>query len=115
MSREKQIDEMEKISAMDCDEIKGVLGIKTCIDLDCHDCIARLFYAKGYRKAFDVAAEIFAEIEKAISNLEYKCNYRHTHIPLETMTEVVNWVLHECVPNRLAELKKKYEEGDNNG
>lgn len=60
----KQIEEMEKISAMDCDEIKRALGIKNCIDLDCHDCIARLFYAKGYRKTTDVAEEIFAEIDK---------------------------------------------------
>lgn len=66
-------------------------------------------YEEKAKIASEVAREIFAEIEQALLNLEYKTTYRHTHVPLETMVEVGNWILHEAVPQRLAEIKKKYE------
>lgn len=56
----------------------------------------------------EIAEEIFAEIEEAINNLEYTAKSPTKTVILEKMTEVVNWVLHEVVPNRIAELKKKY-------
>ena len=56
------------------------------------------------------AREIFEEIEEAISAMEYnaKSQTKNATIPIYGMTDVVNWVLHEVVPNRISELKKKY-------
>lgn len=76
---------------------------------------AKAFYEADYRKASEVAREIFAEIEKSICNIRYDVlSYRHTHIPIETMVEVCNWILQKCIPEKIAELKKKYTEVDEN-
>ena len=63
----------------------------------------------GYRKASDVAKEIFEEIEKALSSMKYNANTPRKTVTVEELKEQVDWVLHEVVPNRIAEIKKKYE------
>ena len=67
-------------------------------------------YDKRENARAEVAREIFEEIEKAICNLEYKAKSKRKTVHLDEMTEVVNWVLHEIIPKRIAELKKKYTE-----
>lgn len=62
---------------------------------------------KGYRT--ELAREIFEEIEKALSSMKYNANTPRKTIKVEELKEQVDWVLHEVVPNRIAELKKKYE------
>lgn len=93
MNKQEQIEEMENISRMDCDDIKKVLGITRCSDLDCQDCFARLFYAKGYRKQSEVAREIFAEIEYYASIILDEYGF-HEFFKIH------------C--DKIAELKKKY-------
>ena len=63
----------------------------------------------------EVAREIFEEVEEAISAMEYnaKSQTKNATIPIDSMTDVVNWVLHEVVPNRISELKNKYTGGNN--
>ena len=70
--------------------------------------ISEKLTAKGYRKASEVAREIFAEIEKSIADLEYQANTSRKTVKVEELKAQVNWVLHEVVPKTLAELKKKY-------
>ena len=60
----------------------------------------------GYRKA----PEIFEEIEERISALEYQANSPRKIVKFEELKAQVNWVLHEVVPQTIAELKKKYTE-----
>jgi hypothetical protein len=57
----------------------------------------------------EVAREIFEEIEKAISNLEYRANTPRKTVRVEELKAQVDWVLHEVVPKTIAELKKKYK------
>ena len=70
MSREKQIEEMVEIikpfvSGLACEEESG-----SCEFVNCQCCrareIARKIYNAGYRRAEDVATEIFAEIETSL-------------------------------------------------
>ena len=65
---------------------------------------------KNYAECMkDYAREIFEDIEKSIATIKYTVDSpRYTHIPIETMVEVCNWILQDCIPKRLAELKKKY-------
>ena len=69
MSRDKQIEEMAKIIA-DC-EICIYRGDVIWKEEDVSDnlalCIARALNEQGYRKASDVAREIFAEIERKLT------------------------------------------------
>ena len=81
MNKDKQIDEMAK-------DLYG-MSIDTMIDCEY---VAEELIAKGYRKASDVAEEIFAEIDKLLAvdrNGEANLDVR-----------------------ALAELKKKYTEGE---
>ena len=83
MSRDKQIEEMAKD-----------LENHTCMSQFQAEIASRVLYTAGYRKASEVAEEIFADIEK----------YNRPPLP-------------ECEPiyiiksSEFAELKKKYMEG----
>jgi hypothetical protein len=66
-----------------------------------------LMYAIAHLEA-EVAREIFEEIEKEISNLEYRANTPRKTVRVEELKAQVDWVLHEVVPKTIAELKKKY-------
>ena len=97
MSKEKQIEEM----ARDICEHYNSDGTcyhdgKPC-DFKCEGFTdAQYLYEKGYRKASDVAEEIFAEIE------EYMLP---ALIGNKFPAKVIN-------PDKFAELKKKYTEGE---
>lgn len=90
MSNDKQIEEM----ARDICRVKGSCN-DVCKPLD--DCrafkYAQRAYEKGYRKASDVASEIFEEIEKIAMH-----GVTSFGLCLMSMGEVA-----------FAELKKKYE------
>ena len=91
MSRNKQIEEMAKVLCEDCakDVAPCVLN-RTGRRCDAVMEQAEALYNAGYRKASEVAEEIFGEIEELI-----KPNGAY----------LWRWDL-----NRLAELKKKYTE-----
>ena len=70
MSRDKQIEEMAKDV---CELYKDFGSCEACdaeLDIDgepcIHECFAKAFYNAGYRKASDLAEEIFAEIWRAV-------------------------------------------------
>lgn len=66
-------------------------------------------YKLHYEKAKqEVAEQIFGEIEKSIADLEYKANTPRTTVRIDELKAQVNWVLHEVIPQMIAELKKKY-------
>lgn len=90
MTKEQQIEEMAKIS---CDSnIGGICKFdgKPC-DMDCSQgrSITRLYNA-DYRKASEVASEIFEEIEKVVNSA--------------LCVDITDW-------SAFNELKKKYTEG----
>ena len=94
MSRDKQIEEMAK-------DLHSAYAINKLYTED----VANYLYNAGYRKATD----IFEEIESKIATLEYKAKTPRKTVKVEELKAQVNWVLHEVVPNTIAELKKKYE------
>ena len=69
-----------------------------------HDA-TEIAYKNGYAKAVE---DIFEEIEKAIAGMTYSARTQRKTVKVEELKEQVDWVLHEVVPNRIAELKKKY-------
>lgn len=76
-------------------------------------------YEKGYRKASDVAREIFEEIEEML-NLQAKIvcetrdKYRETDEPLLSFIAMLDGRIYSLrvVEEHIAELKKKYTEGE---
>ena len=56
----------------------------------------------NYRKTEDVAREIFEEIDKFLKSQEALSENKR-------LKEVGDWIFHDYLPSRLAELKKKYE------
>ena len=85
MSREKQIEEMAKtVCHLDrtCDQCMSSFECKAMV-------YAKRFYEAGYRKASEVAREIFEEIEKVV-------NYA-------LCVDITDWSAYN-------ELKKKYTE-----
>lgn len=99
MSKEKQIEEMAltdvDILANDINQHCPDLAENYCGGTTCLSCLAHALTDKGYRKASEVAEEIFADIEALL--------YQNATMQIATST------LH-C---RIAELKKKYtEEGE---
>jgi replicative DNA helicase len=104
MSREKQIEEMYA-------DLSAIMAEEYCQrSLITPHFTAEKMIAKGYRKASDVAKEIFAEIEKTIADLEYRANTPRKTVKVEELKAQCDWILHEVVPKALAELKKKYTE-----
>jgi hypothetical protein len=73
-----------------CDAELDIVG-EPCI----HECFAKAFYNAGYRKSADVAEEIFAEIEEHFKAYEYFDAYGFDDLVID-----------------IAELKKKYTEGE---
>ena len=88
MTPEKQIEEM-----------KQDLESHTCMSEFQAEIASKVLYAKGYRKASDVAAEIFAEIEKLLARYYVEWRFcRYDGYPIEGF----------------AELKKKYTGSEEN-
>lgn len=71
MSRDRQIEEMAKIINKPCFEIMNEAGAtdRDCpFPYGCEECTATNLYNAGYRKASEVAREIFAEVANAWAN-----------------------------------------------
>lgn len=86
-NEEKQIEEL-------AEDIKEIL-VRNFDKTNLYHWVTKDLYTKGYRKASDVAKEIFAEIEQAIENTAF----------------LTYW--HEGgFRKRIRELKKKYESED---
>lgn len=114
---EKQIEEMAKVMNECCnryDEQGNHLGNK-CFDCECwcdtnHICCsynskeAMALYNAGYRKAEDVAREIFTEIEKIVENNRYK-----SYLPNSCLWSY-SYRIGKIIKD-IAELKKEYTEG----
>ena len=74
-------------------------------------------YKNGYAKGFadgkaEVARGIFEEIDEKIASMKYNANTPRKTVKVEELKEQVDWVLHTVIPQTLAELKKKYTEGE---
>lgn len=128
MNKEKQIEEMAvEFAKINCNQ-KGCYSCNLCdeygsLELNCEDYLhyrtmAETFYNAGYRKASEVAEEIFAEIEENLNNLiryykekrkyvtevEYsELEQRYCDIKIKTFEERLL---------KIAKLKKKYTEGE---
>ena len=100
MNKDKQIEEMYKdvydgINHNAVIDIThgGYIGINT-------DGLTRELYDDGYRKASDVAEEIFAEIERMVALNSYQGDvFTGRFLSIELEDDIV-------------ELKKKYTEGE---
>jgi hypothetical protein len=96
-NREKQIEKMAKnVCHLDrtCDECMTSFECKAMM-------YAKRFYNAGYRKASEVAREIFAEIENVMSSLDRR--YMASGNPKQS------WGVRGAMAE-LEELKKKYTE-----
>lgn len=73
-----------------------------------YQCMANLFASAGYRKASEVAREIFAEIEKATEH--YISKIKEMEKNLESISEFYGGAItaSNLMLNIIAELKKKY-------
>lgn len=133
MNTEKQIEEMAERMAetahlecgkKPCEECKWC-GSTNHEKADCSDyLIAEGLYNAGYRKASEVAEEIFAEIEKEIeaaleSNYRAKKeHYNHSVIPnydnFNAMCDGKIYAMRGLL-DFITELKKKYESEKDDG
>ena len=111
MSRDKQIEEMENVLYGLNEKFSEYCGGKSCADCEFDKyerCSfrykAETLYNAGYRKASDVAREIFEEIAKASG--EWGC-YSISSTKWGYLTSDVH--------KTIADLKKKYESENNNG
>jgi hypothetical protein len=103
MTKEKQIEEMQEMASilteashMACEDIPLLpTDMTICDKIQCHRCKeTRLLSYKGYRKASELAEEIFEEFKRYISPHKigaFNCIY---------------------INDVIAELKKKYTEGE---
>lgn len=114
MNREKQIEEMARIT---CSLHRGYLD-NTCggnseCDFNCHHynrCEA--LYNAGYRKQSEVAAEIFAEIDEMFRKDLQRYNDAIEPTDGEEIKRIFNShiISAETYRGTIAELKKKYTE-----
>ena len=108
MSRDKQIEEMAKtVCHLDrtCDECMTSFECKAMM-------YAKRFYNAGYRKASEVAREIFAEIEEIRLRQIRKSDFFRNGSTEEMerkFYEGAEWGLRQ-LSHWFAELKKKYTE-----
>ena len=63
MDKKKQIEEMAKLTKQHCtiDNMCGSCSLETC-----NDCLSEVLYNADYRKASEVAREIFEEIDNLL-------------------------------------------------
>ena len=122
MDKEKQIEEMAKdIVIFDRECVRYCNSVKC---KDCHyfyqkeDCymrrVAEKLVDKGYRKASDVAREIFEEIEKIVAKEIHRCDSMRDRE--KDASDMIYWEggRHSLQQVRywFAELKKKFTEGE---
>jgi hypothetical protein len=104
MSRDKQTEIANDLN-MHCVS----LSEQFCGEMSCNACISNWLYNAGYRKASDVAEEIFVEIEHtaraALILLKFERDEDIRTIKTECYEDLLGFI---------AELKKKYTESENN-
>ena len=110
MNRDNQIEEMANDLAKICPD----LAENCCGQINCVTHLTLSLSKMGYRKASDVAREIFEEIEKALEQAKEIADIRirelapHTY---QVMREVGKlYCKHDS--SAVAELKKKYTESE---
>ena len=117
MSRDKQIEEIAKEI---CSEYDCVIPCQNCAYYEYANCrdvkSAEKLYTAGYRKASEVAAEIFAEIDAILCSdaSDYDDLMDSENVP-EIYTEYLacsNYI--DGIRQKFAELKKKYIGEDTN-
>ena len=103
MDKEKQIKEMTVILCSSYKSDGSCMG--------CPDCIAKeeakSIYDSGYRKASEVAREIFEEIDEILSNIN---DFEADSLELEPEERYGAEVACVDLGMKFAELKKKYTE-----
>lgn len=95
---EKQIEEIKELT-------DGIfVNCQACLlELECNMIARYVIEEQGYRKASDVAREIFAEIEKITDEWSYDSYSAEYDIPIRKEYNG------RMIVKRLNELKKKYE------
>ena len=114
MSRDKQTEIMELAREL-CGEGEQHIDCFHCPTLRCCGMqkFARELYAKGYRKSTDLAEEIFAEIDTLFEEHFKIYRDRGRDVDLEMVAKhSARFSINELW-GELAELKKKYTEGEN--
>jgi hypothetical protein len=112
MNRDKQLEEMRPLADEMGKAISNEYERRVLADERKLEAVLK---ENGWRKASEVASEIFEEIEKSIANLEYSANTPRKTVKVEELKAQVDWILHEVLPKTLAKLKKKYTEETTEG
>ena len=96
MDKKKQIEEMAKLTKQHCtiDNMCGSCSLETC-----NDCLSEVLYNADYRKASEVAREIFEEIEKMKLQKDFTSRSQDFEFG------------YKLALADISELKKKYTEG----
>lgn len=81
MSRDKQIEEMAKD-----------LENHTCMSQFQAEIASKMLYAKGYRKASEIFAEIEKSIIAAVSALQFENNPIHRSVKHETYSSLMRFI-----------------------
>ena len=102
MDKEKQIEKIASILMDKCDR-----ELDCSKKADCDMCRAELLVEKGYRKASDVAREIFEEIEKTLKECLWFLKNHPSNYPSMDRTKIN---VYKDNLQYIAELKKKYTE-----
>ena len=100
MTENEQIKELSKILDSICWDVPDEIS-EHC-SIPCSECKAKYLYSKGYRKAYEVAREIFAEIERLLDNHHSAC------LPVGAIEAYTYY--EGGLGDAIAELKKKYTE-----
>lgn len=111
MSRDKQIEEIVKDFCPLYQEYGSCKRCNKDLDIDeepCYyGCVANLIIDYGYRKASDVAEEIFADLDKALGELAMKYSDEGFNEYFGVCEEIFTKVIYP--------IKKKYTERSENG
>ena len=104
LNKEKQIEEMALNLRNYCRYYDdGICGVE--------DHLAQYLFHNGYRKASEVAREIFEEIERAFFKYyDSAVTYSSPNLPYH-LREAVSFSLNEMFM-KVGELEKKYTEGE---
>ena len=109
MNKENQIEELAKVlsglsctnKCKNCNHFYNKYSDVGCVDMN----FAEKLYAKGYRKASEVAREIFEELDKRLDEVTVVASLNDCFITTFCKTM-------EKVTAKVEELKKKYTESE---
>lgn len=107
-----EVDELiGKLECLLCHATDGRLS-KHTYDLRTMEAVVTDCANETYNDGFaEGAREILAEIEKKIADLEYQAKIPRKTVKVEELKAQMNWILHEVIPQIIAEIKEKYTEG----